>query len=684
MQAQPDTRDSPWPGAVHRVRRRLTSATVLEGAGCGLAVGAIAAAFSRVSGWSLPLSGFVTVAVAVLVSAGWFVTQRSRRTLAAAADAIERADSRCRNVVVTAVELSRHPDRARGWVRERVFADASDVLERIDARAVVSLRRPAVLAASALAATLAIFFGIDGPAHDVPGTGSERVRRDAGAPAFVEVTATLTPPAYTRHQGTRLTDPERIDAVEGTRLRIEVRDAGSRASVRFGEEPLRTTIASGVAAADMTLTQSGYLAVAAQDRVRLIPVTVIPDRPPAILVERPGRDLLLADAAGTVPVEATVTDDFGIADLRLRYTSVSGSGEQFAFREGEVPVSITAPGRGAWKGRGRFLLPGMGLQPGDSLVYSFVARDERPGGAGTSASETFFIEIAGPGQVALETTAMPPDQDRYALSQQMIVLKIERLREREQRLAQEAVERQAGDIAAEQRAVKANFIFLMGGHVEDEEVEAEQSPEIQEGRLENTARREIARAVDHMTRTEQALTTTETGTALGQARLAVEALQRAFGRNRYILRALAVRDRIDPSRRLTGRPEGTHSSDRAQVRLASGSSSQKILELFNASIGLADDLAAGSGVQPELSALSERALAIDPANATWQRIAKLLEAARERPAHAAALEDLREAGRMIAIEAQRVALPGDWEAPAGSYLRGAWADGLPRGGRPRK
>ena len=37
------------------------------------------------------------------------------------------------------------------------------------------------------------------------------------------------------------------------------------------------------------------------------------------------------------------------------------------------------------------------------------------------------------------------------------------------------LDEQTGAIAAEQRAVRGNFVFLMGGHVEDEEEEAEQS-----------------------------------------------------------------------------------------------------------------------------------------------------------------------------------------------------------------
>ena len=145
----------------------------------------------------------------------------------------------------------------------------------------------------------------------------------------------------------------------------------------------------------------------------------------------------------------------------------------------------------------------LGLAPGDAMIYRIVGRDERPGEAGLASSETFFIEVAGPGQVALAGFELPPDRERYALSQQMIVLKLERLRAREQAIDRATLEQEVGNIAAEQRAVRANFVFLMGGEVEDEEAEAEHSHEIQEGRLENTARREIVDAIQHMGRSKR-------------------------------------------------------------------------------------------------------------------------------------------------------------------------------------
>ena len=76
----------------------------------------------------------------------------------------------------------------------------------------------------------------------------------------------------------------------------------------------------------------------------------------------------------------------------------------------------------------------------------------------------------------------------------------------------------------------------MGGHVEDEEEEADQSHEIQEGRLENRARR-VSAAVRHMTVAERGLAAFSTSRRAPPAKAAVEALQRAFGHSRYILRA---------------------------------------------------------------------------------------------------------------------------------------------------
>ena len=209
------------------------------------------------------------------------------------------------------------------------------------------------------------------------------------------------------------------------------------------------------------------------------------------------------------------------------------------------------------------------------------------------------------------------------------MLKIERLRAREQTIDRATLEQEVGNIAAEQRAVRANFVFLMGGEIEDEEVEAEHSHEIQEGRLENTARREIADAIQHMGKVEAGLAAVNTAAALPPARSAVEALQRAFGRNRYILRTLPVRSRVDPSRRLTG--EISTASDWRRELLPPVPEASVIAArgLLARLLEIAPSLKAGSTSPLSLTTLAEEALAIDPASAEWQAVSKGLLQLRE-------------------------------------------------------
>jgi hypothetical protein len=396
--------------------------------------------------------------------------------------------------------------------------------------------------------------------------------------------------------------------------------------VRFGDRPLPASRRPDGAHFELELVESGYLAVEAGngELTRLIAVAVTPDRAPTVRVERPGRDLLLPTVNHVVDIDAAASDDIALGALALRYTRVSGSGEQFEFVEGELPLAISRENAQNWRAHGRIPVATLGLEPGDSLVYRLTARDDRPGAAGTASSDTFFVEVAGPGQVALEGFEMPPGQERYALSQQMILIKLRRLREREKRLSPQALDSETGAIAAEQRAVRGNFVFLMGGHVEDEEEEAEHSNEIQEGRLENTARREIWRAVSFMTNVEQALAGHDTGGALTAAVKAVEALQRAFTRNRYILRTLPSRLRIDPSRRLSGDLDEAKDGSRAVAPATDAASvllSRQLLAEMIALIPALRTALRSPRMVTTLSAAAERALAAAPGDRQWSEIA---------------------------------------------------------------
>jgi hypothetical protein len=555
-----------------------------------------------------------------------------------AAREMERVRPESHNVIVTAEELLRHPDRARLSTRARVVERAAQTLCDAAGARPAPLSRDVLLAAvSAVVAASAIAGGPQQPSSLMT-DGVQRLRSvAAGSPARPAILATITPPAYAEKAPTTVSDPDRIDALEGSHLRLILRLEGERASwrVRFGADPVPASRVDQGLVIDMRLTRSGYLAIEPAESGpgvrRLLPLSVTPDRAPSIKVDAPGKDLLVPNTRTLIAVRASAEDDLGLQSLDLRYTRISGSGEQFDFQEGAIPVAIARESPRTWTARAELALERLALAPGDSVVYRFVGRDRRPGDAGVASSDTFFIEVAGPGQVALESFELPPDRERYAISQQMIVLKLERLRVAEPRTERTALEREVAGIAAEQRAVKSNFIFLTGGEVEDEEAEAEHSHEIQEGRLENTARREISAAIQFMTRTEQALAAVSTAAALPAAREAVKALQRAFGRNRYFLRALPVRSRIDPARRMTGDLTKVGSWRRELAPATPDAQAAAARSLLARILGSSAEMRSGAIDATRLTGLAEEALAAGPAVSEWQAISRRLLQLRDGP-----------------------------------------------------
>jgi hypothetical protein len=524
--------------------RRLRLQHALRAIAAGSVTAGAAIVFARILRLPDVAAFAIGASIFFVVASLWFASLRTARSSAAAAAAFERADSSLRNLVITAAEISETAGNTPSYMRHRVLAEADRRASTLDPARVVPLARDAVVVMAAV-----VVLGILALARPaavkaaIIKSSSPRITKPPAYAFAIDV----VPPLYTGRPTVRLTNPTSVEAI-----------AGSQAIVRLPAGPSQIRLngalvpASAQGIAEAVLTASGYLAIDAGSVHRLLPLSVTPDRAPEVRITAPAKDMRLASTAVSIPIAAEAIDDLALRSFELRYTVVSGSGEQFSFTEGSMPATMTRGSDRAWRIETRLSPAQLKLEPGDALIYRAVAADRRPGDAGLASSDTFFVEIAGPGDVALAGVEMPPDKERYALSEAMIVLKIERLQARERSMARPAIEEAAGNIAAEQRAVRANFIFLLGGEIQDEEVEAETSSEISEGRFANKARQEIVSATVLMGRVERALAAASTKEALPLAREAVRALQRAFGHSRYLLRALPARARIDPARRGSG------------------------------------------------------------------------------------------------------------------------------------
>ena len=667
------------------VMHRLITLDVLRAVSAGAALAALTLLVLAMAARSLRAGLLPAVLAGLSVVLVLMFRRRHRWTSADAARAVERTRPESRNVVVTAEELLRDPAACRESVRNRVFADAASAITLVQPAEAIPLRGASILCAAALLALAGTWVGLSSR------TGAAIRETAANLKETVigmsrdgpRVRATITPPSYLRSTAQSHDDPERIEAVAGSRLVLRIEGSDQPWRTRLGATPLQPHRRGDGVEVEVELSESSYLAIeggsSTADAPRLIPVIVTPDRAPTIVVDKPGKDLLFPDSSAGIPISATATDDFGLRSLELRFTRVSGSGEQFSFEEGVLPLQLDRNSDRSWRGRVSLALAAMDLDPGDAVVYRVVGADARPGQAGVASSDTFFVEIAAPDQVTPAGFELPPDRERYALSQQMIVLKIERLRARERTISREAVSEEAAAIAAEQRAVRANFIFLTGGHVEDEEEEAEHSHEIQEGRLEHSARKEISAAIQHMSRAEQALIAPATGAALLQARAAVEALQRAFGRNRYFMRTLPSRSRIDPSRRLAGELDRAASSRRrpepAVTSTAVLAARQLLVELLE--VGALLNERPGSIDSGRIASMAERALAVDAGSQTWQEIAGAFLDVGDALAAGRSAEDvqahLKQALDGLQSEARREAVPPAAPDERNRALRGAWS-----------
>ena len=683
---------------LRRARRRLALIAMAEGAAVGLVAAAMVAAVVWWGSGQLAravLTGVVLAATGMAARAA--TAPRTPRRVAAM---VEQRTPASRNVIVTVAELADGPVMMRDDVRVRVIRDADRVSASVDPSALFPARRATMaLAAGAGLWAIALVFVSARPATSEPATPVpvESVSIDG-----IEVS--ITAPAYAGGGVRSLTDPARIEVMAGSRVQVTVQAvaAAVRLETIGGARPLERT-ASRTFADELVADADGFIAVEAvasngePGARRLIGLAVTPDHPPRVRVTVPGRDLFLPEARGTLDVTVEADDDLALASLKLRHTKVSGSGERFTFIEGETPLTVSRTDARRWTARGTLPIGAMELGQGDVVVYRGVATDRRPGAVPVE-SDAFLVEITAPGAVASEGFAADDELDRNAVSQQMVILKTERLLARRASMTVASFTEEARVLAAEQRRVRAEFVFMMGGELAEEvtgatgiselheEEEAEASDDILAGRLANRGRVELVRAIRSMSEADAKLVAVDVAGALTDEKQALEHLQNAFSRTRYILRALTQRERLDLTRRLTGvladagrhvRPIPATASDPRVATLRSALAG--IAALAGAAAQGTDDATAPA----RASVLARELLRVDPASDTLQAIAAQVSDAgnaigdrRLADAQVGLDRAALELGRVIrAMLADAAREPGSLEL---RRLEGALRDGLRR------
>ena len=664
--------------ALDTYRRRFRIADLsLVGVAAAAAAGAVLAG-AWVTDSSPVTSRLLSVALFAICAAVFGVRSWRRWTTAHVAAVVESRRHGLDNLVVTAEEMA----SGRGKPTHPLIAEAvaSAALARLHALApntVQPLARPLALGAGSVLALVALFVGL--PSAEKP---EPTPHQGPGGPGDTAVLATgdlrvaITPPPYAPGEPTTLLNPPSVTALEGSRISLAVGRAAAAVLVNldgsttlFAEQGNQRVLSFTAVDSRPLLVRFEAIGSSAD---RLVQLRVQPDQRPSVRIERPAKDLIFPDAAGEVAVAIAARDDVGLESLALRYTKVSGSGETFTFEEGEWPVRVARTAVGDWTAHAELSLAALQLQDGDTLVYRAVARDGNPK-ADPTLSDSYLIEIGRLAGVASTGFALPEERDRQAISQQMLIIKTERLHAERAKLSEEAYVEQARLLAIEQRMVKAQFEFMTGGVVEDELEEAAHSHELAEGRFENTGQIELITAIREMSRAEARLNTADTAQALVYERAALGALQRAFDRRRYLLRTLPERTRIDLSRRLSGDLDTARSS----VQAVAAPDADPFLDRAR---DLLRELDSAASVTVNGPAVASRILALDPASEQLQQAALQVAAARDLASLATAV---REAQRTVTgAMSARLAKAGSTPISQ-DPLSGRLVQELPPGGSPR-
>ena len=634
------------------VRRRLAMRAAIRGA----AVGAGVAIALAIVGWpsrGVTPAGVATFAAMVIAGVVIAVLLTANRR-GQAATIVERRAPASRNLIATAAELS--ATDARGYVPELVFERAARLAGQMNPAALVPTARSAAVAGALFATWLVLF-----ARSVIPVPDALRSLSTAGAApeaGLQSVDVTVVPPAYTGRASQTFHDPSRVTALAGSALSLAVRATGEVVTMETLSAQ-DTLVKHGSTFTGRLITDAdGYVALQARRGVhtsarRLIGLTVLPDSLPRVRVVAPGHDERFADSHRTLSLTVEASDDIGLASLTMRYTKVSGSGERFTFVEGQVPLSVTKNGDRSWTARAVWPLDSLGLEPGDMVVYRAIAADRRPAG-GTAESDSYIAEILAPGGVAAPGFAADIEQERYAVSQQMVIVKTERLIARRATMQPAEFGDESAQLAAEQRKVRAEFVFMLGGELADapdvaasmtdinEEEEAGRESDILAGYNANAGHVALIRGIRSMSRAAASLTTADPTAALPHERAALDQLERAFSHSRILLRALATREKLDLSRRLTGglsdavgegRPVAEPSQTAASVTL------RRVLSDVAALGGSATRpgtllQARGDTAAARLTALAEQALRVDPSSPVLQEVsAQLAQAANAASTH---------------------------------------------------
>lgn len=227
-----------------------------------------------------------------------------------------------------------------------------------------------------------------------------------------------------------------------------------------------------------TITQSGFYQLNIDGKVSdLYQIETIKDALPVIAVASPKPNTIIDFGQPTkVPLNLTITDDYGIADAFVNATIASGSGEGVKFKEQKIALATSFKTGQLQYNIGQVIdLKKLAMQPGDELYFYIKAIDNNQQ---ESRSDIFIVTLPDTTQLmSLEGVANNVNfKPEFFRSERQIIIDAEQLLKDKDTISLESFKNRSNNLGVDQKLLRLRYGKYLG-----EENESNQGIEDVEG-----------------------------------------------------------------------------------------------------------------------------------------------------------------------------------------------------------
>jgi len=454
---------------VYRARRSVLTAVALSAFLWGMAVAmgavivaalvnAIAPLSDTLRGLIIPLSGAAAVAAASAIL--W--RGRAVRSLERLALWIEEREPELQYALVAVAD----PRLSRAELSgDLMYAASRAAIEETVGRATRRAVGRALGAAGLATAVLLLLQPRDLLRAAAMTLGKQLTPRAPGGAAsrLTPLSARVIPPAYSRLPPRTLEEPRDVAALIGSAIVLSGRGSASGITVGVGADGHGVAVADAGWRAQLTMPKDPAV-VTLRDREyqRLLVLAPVVDSAPVVTLRLPAHDTTYQTIPkGAIAIDATATDDIGLAYGLLEYLVSSGSEEAF---QTVLVQSARVDFGNARAGtlHATIALDTLKLVPGSVVHIRAVAFDANDvTGPGKGVSETRTIRIAEKPDSTSITAAAPLPIDSMWISQRLLNMKTDTLIRMERRLAREEVVHRSSGYSNAQEDIRRRVMAVV-------------------------------------------------------------------------------------------------------------------------------------------------------------------------------------------------------------------------------